>query len=76
MTYAAPAEVVRERVPRDFGPVEPRGADACTVRLGDDDLDWLALRIAIAGVPFTVQGPPELRDRLETFAARFAAAAG
>ena len=75
VVYHAPVDVVRRGAPREFAALEPLGPDACTIRLGDDELDWLALRIAITGVPFSVEGPPELRDRLAAFGDRFAAAA-
>jgi predicted DNA-binding transcriptional regulator YafY len=76
VVYHAPVDVVRDGAPREFAALEPLGPDACTIRLGDDELDWLALRIAITGVPFSVEGPPELRDRLAEFGAMFTGAAG
>ena len=36
----------------------------CRFRTGDDDLSWLALRIAMIGVDFDVEEPPELVEQL------------
>ncbi len=53
------------------------GADAgCEFRTSGDELDWLAVRIVMLGVPFEVVEPPELRAVFATLAERFAAAAG
>jgi len=75
VTYHAPADEVRRRMPRGFGDVTPAGADACELRTSDDDLDWLAMRIGMVGVPFSIDGPPELAERLATLGRRFADAA-
>jgi predicted DNA-binding transcriptional regulator YafY len=74
VTYHAPIDEVRRRAPKGFGPLEPLGDQACTATLTDDDLTWLALRLAIADVPFTVEGPPELLTHLRALSERFAAA--
>jgi hypothetical protein len=70
-----PIDEVRDGAPPEFAALEPLGAGECTIRLSDDDLDWLACRITIAGAPFSVDGPPELLERLAAFGARFTAAA-
>jgi predicted DNA-binding transcriptional regulator YafY len=62
----APAGQVDAR----WGVVEPIDADTCTYRTGDDDLRWLALRIAMLDVDFEVREPPELVDELRALAAR------
>jgi len=73
VTVHAPAEQVR---PRAWGAVEPLGPDRCEFRTGDDDLDWLALRVAMLGAEFEVHEPPELIERLRALAARVARATG
>ncbi len=75
VTYEAPLEQVRARAPAGWGPLEPLGEQRCVYRTGDDDVDWLALRIAMAGVDFSVEGPPELSAALERLARRFTTAA-
>ena len=43
---------------------------------GDDDLAWLALRVAMLGVDFEVREPPELIEHLQAIADRLSRAAG
>jgi predicted DNA-binding transcriptional regulator YafY len=50
--------------------------ERCEFRAGDDDLGWLARRIAILGVDFDVHEPPELAEHLREFAGRLMRAAG
>jgi predicted DNA-binding transcriptional regulator YafY len=76
VTLHVPAEAIRSRVPRHWGSVEAIDDTACEYRTGDDDLDWLALRIAMLGVDFEVHEPPELRERLRAMARRLDRAAG
>jgi predicted DNA-binding transcriptional regulator YafY len=51
------------------GPQLDRPA-VCEYRTGDDDLGWLALRIAMLGVDFEVHEPPELAEHLRALAGR------
>jgi hypothetical protein len=59
-----------------WGEIEPIDAHTCEYRTGDDDLDWLALRIAMFGVDFDVHEPPELREQLRIIALRLGRASG
>ena len=61
--------------PRWSAPFEPLGEDRCEYRTGDDNLDWLAARIAMLGVEFEVHEPPELIEHLQALSARLARAA-
>jgi predicted DNA-binding transcriptional regulator YafY len=76
VTLNVPAEAIRGRVPRHWGSVEAIDDSTCEYRTGDDDLDWLALRIAMIGVDFEVHEPPELREHLRAMARRLDRAAG
>jgi predicted DNA-binding transcriptional regulator YafY len=76
VTLHASAEEIRRRFPPHWGPVEPIDERTCEYRTGDDDLDWLALRIAMFGVDFDVHEPPELADRLRAMGQRLERAAG
>jgi predicted DNA-binding transcriptional regulator YafY len=76
VTLHAPVEQVRERAPARWGELEPIDARSCEYRTGDDDLDWLALRIAMLGVDFEVHEPPELAERLRSLARRVDRAVG
>ena len=75
LTVRAPAETVLARVPRGWGDVTAIDAGSCELRTGDDDLGWLALRIAMLNADVEVHEPPELRERLGEMAARLARAA-
>ena len=70
MVLQAPAEQVRRRFSAGWGKITPIGDGSCEYRTGDDDLDWLALRIASLGVEFEVMEPPELAEHLAALAGR------
>jgi predicted DNA-binding transcriptional regulator YafY len=76
VTLHAPAETIRKRVSPHWGHIEPIDDQRCEYRTGDDDLDWLAVRVAMLGVDFDVHEPPELADHLRLLARRLARAAG
>jgi predicted DNA-binding transcriptional regulator YafY len=75
VTLHAEAEEIARRVPFYWGMLEPIDAHSCQYRTGDDDLGWLALRIAMLGVDFEVHEPPELAEHLRTLAGRLRRAA-
>jgi predicted DNA-binding transcriptional regulator YafY len=70
VTLYVGAEEIAGRVPAHWGAVEPIDAHSCLFRTGDDDLTWLALRIAMLGVDFEVREPPELVEQLRALAER------
>jgi predicted DNA-binding transcriptional regulator YafY len=70
VTLHAAAEEITSRVPAHCGTIEPIDAHTCEYRTGDDDLSWLALRIAMLGVDFEVREPPELVEHLRALALR------
>jgi predicted DNA-binding transcriptional regulator YafY len=76
VTLHAPAETIRERFPSHWGSVQPLDDRTCEYRTGDDDLDWLVIRISMFGVDFEVHEPPELGERLRAMARRLDRAAG
>jgi predicted DNA-binding transcriptional regulator YafY len=75
VTLHAAAEEVASRVPAHWGVIEPIDAHTCEYRTGDDDLRWLAMRIAMLGVDFEVHEPPELAEHLRALASRLRRAA-
>jgi predicted DNA-binding transcriptional regulator YafY len=76
VTLHAPAEAIRSQFASSYwGTIEPIDDRTCEYRTGDDDLDWLALRIAMLGVDFEVHEPPELIEHLRAQAQRLARAA-
>ena len=56
------------------GDVTPLGEHRCELRTSDDQLAWLAMRIAMIPAPFTVHEPPELIEQLRVLGERIAAA--
>jgi predicted DNA-binding transcriptional regulator YafY len=54
------------------GDVTPLGEDRCELRTADDNLDWLAMRIAMLPAAYEVHAPPELIERLREIGARIA----
>ncbi len=76
LTLHASAEEIRARPSPVWGTVTPIDGATCEYRTGDDDLDWLAMRVVMIGVDVDVHEPPELRERLRAWAARLERAVG
>jgi predicted DNA-binding transcriptional regulator YafY len=57
------------------GTLTPIDAHTCEYRVSDDDLEWLALRLAMLGVEAEVHEPPELIAQLRELAGRLTRAA-
>ncbi len=75
VTVEAPAEVLSSR--RWLGgTVEPVDDERCLYRTSDDNLDWLAIRVAMIGHEIDVHGPPELIERLRELGGRITRATG
>ncbi|MEV5828183.1 YafY family protein [Spirillospora sp. NPDC052242] len=66
----APAATVRDRIGR-WSTVEEVDAGRCRVRITADSLDWAAMALGVAGAGFRVLHPPELREHLREWGARF-----
>jgi len=66
----APADELALRHPYIAGALEPIDEHRCEYRTSDDDLEWLALRIAMLGVDVQVHEPPELVAQLDALAGR------
>ena len=77
LTLRASADEMKRRMPAWWGgSVEPIDDVSCEYKTGDDDLHWLALRVAMLGVDCEVHEPAELVDELRLLAARLTRAAG
>jgi len=70
VTVHASLEEITSRIPSHWGRFESIDERTCEYRTGDDDLGWLAMRIAMLGVDFEVHEPPELIEQLKTIAGR------
>jgi predicted DNA-binding transcriptional regulator YafY len=76
VTVHESAAEMASRLPSYWGTFEPIDAHSCEYRAGDDDLGWLAMRIAMLGVDVEVHEPPELVEHLRALARRLRRAAG
>jgi predicted DNA-binding transcriptional regulator YafY len=70
VTLHAPADAIARRIPAHWGEVEPIDRRRCRFATGDDDLGWLAVRIAMLGVDFEVHEPPELVEHVRALSTR------
>jgi predicted DNA-binding transcriptional regulator YafY len=70
VTVNAPADEIAKRPGAHWATIEPIDEHTCEFRAGDDDLDWLTVRIAMLGVDFEVHEPPELVDHLRALGDR------
>jgi predicted DNA-binding transcriptional regulator YafY len=76
VTLHVSADAMKRRMPAWWGgTLKPVDATTCEYTAGDDDLHWLALRIAMLGVDCEVHEPPELAEQLRALAARLERAA-
>jgi predicted DNA-binding transcriptional regulator YafY len=75
VTLLASAEEMTARVPAYWGTFVSIDAHTCEYKAGDDNLGWLALRIAMLGVDFEVHEPPELIEHLRVLSDRLSRAA-
>jgi predicted DNA-binding transcriptional regulator YafY len=72
--FDAPVELVSERLMADAGTLEPLGEHACRYVTAVDSWEWLSITLAMVGVPYTVESPPELIEHTRELAARITAA--
>jgi predicted DNA-binding transcriptional regulator YafY len=70
VTLHTAADEISSRFPTYWGTIQAIDAHSCEYRTGDDDLGWLALRVAMLGVDFEVHEPPELVEHLQGLAER------
>jgi predicted DNA-binding transcriptional regulator YafY len=70
VTVHAPADEIAKRVPWAAGALEPVDAHRCEYRTSDDNLEWLAIRIAMLGADVEVHESPELIAELKALARR------
>ena len=75
VTVHASIDDVTRRLPFLAGALSPIDAHRCEYRTSDDDLEWLAIRVAMLGVDVDVHEPPELIAQLRTLARRIRRAA-
>jgi predicted DNA-binding transcriptional regulator YafY len=71
----AAAEDLEGRLAAHLGAPEPIDEASCRLRTSADSIEWLALRLALSGVEFTVESPPEMRSVLRELGERITRAA-
>ncbi|MGK5681202.1 helix-turn-helix transcriptional regulator [Actinoplanes sp. URMC 104] len=47
-----------------YGTVDDLAPGSCRMHMNTDDLGWPVMVLGVLGVPFTIESPPELRDRV------------
>jgi predicted DNA-binding transcriptional regulator YafY len=70
VTLHADAGNVTRRLPPGDNAVEPIDDGRCRLTMRGDSLDWMAISILWFGVPFEIDGPSELVERLRAISAR------
>ncbi|GAB3480411.1 helix-turn-helix transcriptional regulator [Nocardiopsis coralliicola] len=73
--FHAPLSVVSDRLLAEAGTLEAVDADSCRFVSAPDSWEWLAITLAMVGVAYSIEGPPELIDRSRELAGRIARAA-
>jgi predicted DNA-binding transcriptional regulator YafY len=76
ITVHVSADELNARTPYQWGTIEPIDDATCEYRTGDDDLHWLAIRVAMLGVDVEVHEPDALVTELRTLSDRLGRAAG
>jgi predicted DNA-binding transcriptional regulator YafY len=72
LTLHVPAEVAAERITPTSGLVEPVDDRTCTLHVGSESLDQIAIWLAVLGFDFDVHEPPELVEHVHALAERLA----
>ncbi|MFE2868312.1 helix-turn-helix transcriptional regulator [Embleya sp. NPDC059259] len=75
LLHASP-ELASARIGASGGVLEAIDADTCRLTTGASSIDALAIHLAFLDLDFTVEGPPELVDRVARLAGRWTRAAG
>ncbi|MEV5428535.1 YafY family protein [Streptomyces sp. NPDC052701] len=76
VAFAAPADAVAARLPGWLGPPEPVDERSCLLRARTtENMEWLAVRLAMLGFDFTVREPEELVRCARELGARLSRAA-
>lgn len=58
--FAAPLALVSDRLMAEAGSLEAIDEDNCRYVTAPDSWEWLAITLAMVGVPYVIEGPPDL----------------
>jgi predicted DNA-binding transcriptional regulator YafY len=72
--FLAPLAVAREKIPPRYGTLTAVGARRCRLTTGTPSLEGTIFWLGMSGLPFVVEGPPELAHQVGAIAARLARA--
>ncbi|WP_132124631.1 helix-turn-helix transcriptional regulator [Actinocrispum wychmicini] len=72
--FEAPLATVSERLVPQAGSLEAIDETTCRYVTAADSWEWLAITLAVVGVPYTIEGPPELREYSRRLAERLSQA--
>jgi predicted DNA-binding transcriptional regulator YafY len=72
----ARVDQVLQLIPPQVGRVEDDRDGWCVLVVGGENLDWLAVHVALLGFESEVLSPPELREAAALLARRLAGIAG
>jgi predicted DNA-binding transcriptional regulator YafY len=72
----SPASAVMDRINPAVGAVEQVSDSESVLVTGADSLDTVAAFVGMLGMDFTIDSPPELRERVRVLGERYARAAG
>jgi predicted DNA-binding transcriptional regulator YafY len=70
VTVHTAAERIQARLPWLAGSLKRLGPERCEYRTSDDNLHWLAIRVAMLGAEVEVHEPPELIEELTALGER------
>ncbi|MBA2471552.1 MAG: YafY family transcriptional regulator [Pseudonocardiales bacterium] len=73
--FAAPLALISERLMAEAGTLEAIDDDTCRYITAPDSWEWLAITLAMVGMPYVIEGPPELLSCSRQLADRIARAA-
>lgn len=69
-----PVDAARRALPDRLGTLQELSARRCRLRVQVDNLEWLAMRLALLDAPFRVESPAELQQIAHRLGARLGAA--
>ena len=75
VVFEASVDEISSRLPHSLGKLEPISAKRSRLRMTGDNLDWMAFRLGLIGVDFTVESPQDLIDCLRVAGDRMTRAA-